>query len=260
MWKLGNRLGIVAVLWTSSLAAAEWGHLKGQFIYEGEPPVRKPLTITADKEFCGNKLILEEQLVVKPGTKGVANVVIGIYLARGAAKLPVHASYAETAQAVVHLDADGCRFNPHVCQLRTTQTLLIRNRNPIGDSAKIDTLQNPPINILLPVDAEVRQQYLISERVPARVSCSLHPWESGWLFVRDDPYLAVSDEDGKFEIKHLPTGKWTFQVWQEHAGYITRVKIAGRATTWTRGRAEIPIQPGDNDLGELRLSPDAFAK
>jgi hypothetical protein len=244
MQKLLYGLGIIGTLWASTLAAADWGYLRGRFVYEGEPPVRKPVTITTDKEFCGKKNILEEVVVVKPDTKGLANVAVWVYRARGDAPLPVHASYAETAKAAVHLDADGCRFNPHVCQLRTTQTLLIRNRNPIGDSAKIDTLQNPPINIMLPVSAEVRQQ----------------PWEAAWLLLREDPYMAVSDADGKFEIRNLPVGRWTFQVWHEHAGYVTQVKIKGKASTWTRGRVELPIKSGDNDLGELVLAADLFAK
>ena len=118
----------------------------------------------------------------------------------------------------------------------------------------------PPLNIMLPVGAEVRQQYQVPERLPVRVSCSLHPWESAWLVLRDDPYMAVSDEDGKFEIKNLPTGKLTFQVWHEHAGYVTRVKTAGKLSAWTRGRVELPVKAGDNDLGELVLPSDLFAK
>jgi len=49
------------------------------------------------------------------------------------------------------MDCHGCRFEPHAQVLRTTQTLLIRNLNLIGDSAKIDTLSNPPINIVIPI-------------------------------------------------------------------------------------------------------------
>ena len=221
MQKLRAGIGILAVLWTSSLTAAEWGHLQGRFVYEGEPPARKPLTITADKEFCGKHDIREEQLVVNPANRGVANVFVWLFLARGETPPAVHESYAATAKAEVLLDASGCRFEPHGCLLRTTQTLLIRNRNPIGDSAKIDTLANPPLNILLPIKSESRQQYPTPERLPVRVSCSLHPWESGWLLIKEHPYMAVSQADGKFAIRNIPCGRWTFQFWHEQAGYLT---------------------------------------
>jgi len=249
----------VAPLLMAASASFDGGNLKGRFVYDGQPPERKPLTITADKEFCGKKNILEENLVVNRANKGVANVIVCLYLGRGDAPPTVHDSYAATEKADVHLDADGCRFNPHVCLLRTSQTLVLRNLNPIGDSAKIDTLSNSPINIMLPIKSEVRQKYTAEERLPARVSCSVHPWESGWLVVKSHPYVAVSNEDGHFAIQDLPPGKWTFQFWHEQSGYLTEVKFQGKSTAWKRGRVELEIKRGENDLGELLLAPAMFA-
>ena len=260
MQKLRIGLGILAVLCTSLLRAAEWGHLQGRFLYGGEPPARKPLTITADKEFCGKHEILEEQLVVNSASRGVANVFVWLFLARGQTLPAIHESYVDTAKAEVLLDASGCRFEPHACLLRTTQTLLIRNRNPIGDSAKIDTLANPPLNILLPIKSESRQQYPAAERLPVHVSCSLHPWESGWLLIKEHPYVAISQADGTFAIRNIPCGRWTFQFWHEQAGYVTQAKVGGRLADWPRGRVELEIQAGGHDLGVMVLAPSLFAK
>lgn len=58
------------------------GDLLGRFVYDGDPPERKPVVVTADKEFCGKQNILEEHLVVDPGNRGLANVFIWLYLAR----------------------------------------------------------------------------------------------------------------------------------------------------------------------------------
>ena len=46
-------------------ASFDGGDLKGRFVYDGTPPARKPVVITADKEFCGKQNILEENLVVE---------------------------------------------------------------------------------------------------------------------------------------------------------------------------------------------------
>lgn len=240
-------------------ASFDGGDLKGRFVYDGTPPARKPVVITADKEFCGKQNILEENLVVDPTNRGVANVIVWLYLASGDPRPAIHNSYAETDKADVHMDCHGCRFEPHAQVLRTTQTLLTRNLNPIGDSVKIDTLSNPPINIVIPIGGQWRQAYASSERLPARVSCSLHPWESGWLLVKDHPYMAVSNADGSFAIKNVPPGKWTFQFWHEQSGYVTEVKVQGKAAAWKRGRAEFEIKPGANDLGDVLLAPDLFA-
>jgi hypothetical protein len=198
----------------ASASRAE-GDLQGRLVFDGVPPERKPVAITADQAFCGKQNILEEHLVVHPANRGLANVIVWLYLARGEPLPALHPAYRETEKAEVHLDCDGCRFEPHVCLLRTSQTLRIRNLNPIGDSAKIDTLNNPPINIQVPIKGDWRQSYANAERMPARVSCSLHPWESGWLLVQEHPYMAVSNADGRFAIRGLPPGKWTFQFWHE---------------------------------------------
>lgn len=249
----------VAPLLIAAGDSFDGGDLKGRFVYDGNPPVRKPVVITADQAFCGKQNILEENLVVNPANRGVANVIVWLYLARGDAPPAIHSSYAETEKAEVHMDCHGCRFDPHARVLRITQTLLIRNLNPIGDSAKIDTLSNPPINIVIPIEGQWRQSYASAERMPARVSCSLHPWESGWLLVKEHPYMAVSNADGSFAIKNLPAGKWTFQFWHEQSGYLTEVKFQGKPTAWKRGRVEFEIKPGENDLGDVLLAPDLFA-
>jgi hypothetical protein len=38
------------------------------------------------------------------------------------------------------------------------------------------------------------------------------------------------------------------------------VRLRGTATAWKRGRAELEIQAGVNDLGDLLLAPELFAK
>ncbi len=240
--------------------SAEWGDLKGRFVYDGSPPERKPVTITADHDFCGKKSILEEHLVVHPVNKGVANVIVWLYVGRTDKQPPVHASYEAAEDAAITLDASGCRFEPHVRLLRTSQTLMLRNLNPIGDNAKIDTLSNPPINVTLPIGAQVRQKYATEERLPVRVSCGIHPWESGWLLIKSHPYMAVSNEHGDFEIPRLPVGRWTFQFWHEQAGYLSEVTIGRTAVQWVRGRVDLDIGPDGRDLGDILLAPDLFKK
>ena len=45
---------------------------------------------------------------------------------------------------------------------------------------------------------------------------------SARLVVRPNPYFAVSDAKGNFEIKDLPAGELEFQVWHEHCGYVQK--------------------------------------
>jgi plastocyanin len=43
--------------------------------------------------------------------------------------------------------------------------------------------------------------------------CSVHPEMEGFVVVLQNPYFAVSDRDGKFEIKDVPPGTYTVGVW-----------------------------------------------
>jgi hypothetical protein len=45
-----------------------------------------------------------------------------------------------------------------------------------------------------------------------QVGCDVHPWMSAWLHVMPNPYFAVTDAEGRYEIKGLPPGKYTLEV------------------------------------------------
>jgi len=43
--------------------------------------------------------------------------------------------------------------------------------------------------------------------------CRVHPEMEGFIIVLQNPYFAVSDRDGKYEIKDVPPGAYTVAVW-----------------------------------------------
>jgi plastocyanin len=43
--------------------------------------------------------------------------------------------------------------------------------------------------------------------------CRIHPEMEGFVVVLQNPYFAVSDREGKFEIKDVPPGSYTLGVW-----------------------------------------------
>jgi hypothetical protein len=76
----------------------------------------------------------------------------------------------------------------------------------------------------------------------------------GYILPRDNPYAAVTGDDGSFEIKDIPAGTWEFQVWQEVAGYLAA------KPEWKKGKFKLEIKPGDNDLGTIQVPADLFKK
>ena len=258
-------LGVLVVA-SPTCAAAEWGNLSGRFVYDGVPPTPEKLKITSDQPVCGKHDLKSELLVVNPQNKGVQNIIVYLYQNKLGARLtpydskevPIHEDYLALEKEVVTMDNNACRFEPHIALVWTRQKVVLGNSDPVGHNVKIDCRDNPQSNDTIPSGGTIEKKFDKAERFPAPVSCSIHPWMKGWIVVRDTPYMAVTDANGKFEIKNLPAGEWQFMFWQEQAGYVSSVKINGKPEEWKRGLKTITIKPGPQDLGDMLLAPDLF--
>jgi plastocyanin len=249
---------ILSVIVVGSLASAgyaqEWGDLEGTFLFKGTPPTPAKINVDKDQQYCGPHNPVDETIVVNKDNKGLANVVV--YLNDPPpAKQKIHPDYEKDAKAEVIVDNEKCRFAPHVQGIRAGQTLVLGNKDPIGHNTKADFFNNTPFNDLIPAGGAVKKtNFSESEATPTEISCSIHPWMNGYLLVRDNPYFAVSDKDGKFTIKNLPAGEHTFKIWHE-TGYVGKASLGGKAATWQRGSAKFTIKAGANDLGKIEISP-----
>jgi hypothetical protein len=254
---------ILAVLaGSSSLAlAAGAGSLKAKFVYDGKAPAAKPLTIGADKAYCGKpefaKALVDESLVV--GAKGeLANVLIYMSPARGQ-KVAIHPNYEAKKKEKVILDNHGCRFEPHVALLWTEQIIELGNKDTVGHNTKIDGISGKSINPLLPPGAKLDEKFAVAERLPLIVGCNIHPWMRARLLIQDHPYFAKSGADGTLEIKDIPPGEYEFRVYHEAAGYVTGGKVGGKSVAWKAGKFTAKIEDGKvHDLGEVKVDPALF--
>jgi hypothetical protein len=243
------------VVLTAGSAHAQWGDLKLRFVVDGKAPAPAPLDITKDAAVCANpknpKLVNESFVVGKDG--GIKNVIVFLVPEKGS-KVKIHNSYAASEKAEVELDNKSCRFEPHVALVRTGQTLVLKNSDPVGHNSKLDFFANTPQNPIIPANGAfpIKPADLSkAEKRPTPVSCSIHPWMSGYVLVQDHPYMAVSDENGVVEIKNVPAGKHTFQAWQEGVGYV----VSSGKAKFVKGKADITIKDGANDLGEFKVKP-----
>jgi len=243
---------VVLIVAMAALAnAQEWGDLDGTFVLKGAAPTPAKLQITKDIEFCGKHNLVDESVVVGQGG-ALANVVVYLF---DTAKPKIHPDYEKTAKAEVVLDNKDCHFQPHVQGIRVGQTLLLGNKDPIGHNTKADFFENTPFNDLIPAGGQVKKTFAKEEKAPSPLSCSIHPWMNAYVIVREDPYFAVSDKDGKILIKNLPAGEHTFVVWSNK--FISNVTVNGKAPmpAWARGRVKVNIKAGMNSLGKVEVTP-----
>lgn len=233
---------------TAFAQAGKWATLKGQFLYGDKGaklPAAKIIVPSKDAEVCGDTKLFEEKLVVNPENRGIANMVVWLYKHKG----EVHPGYAKTAADTIKMDNKMLRFTPHTVAVRVGQTLEIGNSDPVGHNSLIGFIKNKGQNPMIPAMGSFKlgpKQIAKTEIVPSSVSCSIHPHMKGYIFVQDHPYVAVSDKDGKFEIKNIPAGKHTLRLW--NGKYVEDVKIDGKKTKWSKGKYKIDIKKDEEHV------------
>lgn len=246
---------IASLLTASTVSAQGFGNLTAKFVVTGKAPTPAKLDVNKDQQFCGKHGLVDETVVVgKDG--GLANVVVYLTPAIGQ-KVPANPNLKLPAE--VKIDNKNCRFAPHILVMTTDQKLVIGNSDPVGHNSKADLFANAPFNDLIPANGSVTKTLQKAERVPAGISCNIHPWMKGYLVVRDNPYVGVTDEEGNLKIDGIPAGEWAFTVWHE-TGYVKGAQ-KGKDLGWKRGKVTVKIAADkDADLGTVEVPAASLAK
>ncbi len=242
----------------SMAGAAEWGTLKGKFVYQGEF-VNKPITVTKDLEYCGKHNPKVETIVLGKD-HGLQNAFVYLYV-EPRKKVDIHPDYKPADLKPAVLDNNGCSFKPHALTIWTAQPFEVRSSDPIGHNTNLGTLQaNTPFNETVTNGSPITKKFEKTEPRPSPVTCNIHPWMSATVLIRDNPYMALSGEDGSFEIKNIPAGKQEFVLWHEASGYMRNMKV-GAAKTSRKGELKVTIPAGKTlDLGEIKVAPEILGQ
>lgn len=254
--------------------SADVATFSGRFVFDGQPPaevdyysdlsklqVDAPIPQGLDGRVAGVSATYHSYLQqkIRPRTAdqtlvvgkdgGLANIVVWVE----SKNIPWSARKAEDLKPAVLKLKDG-NFLPRVTTLMVGQNLLIENHDPIQLNLAADMMRNSSINMVLPVrnvDTPVRLSFPVPERLPVRYQSPFAAWANGVLVIRQNPYVAVTGEDGAFAFPELPPGEWEFRAWHERAGYVSH---------WPKGLFKLQIKPGENSLGTIRIKPEVFGQ
>lgn len=207
---------------------ASWATVKGQVVFPAGAavPERKALDVTQDKAHCLSKgPIQDEALFVNAKNKGIKNVVVWLRPDSTDPKAKLKAAEinpddGKRKAATVEIDQPCCMFTPRVTVVRAGDTLLVKNSSPVAHNFFCSTQNSGDHNPNIPAGQNYKIGPINAETAPIQYKCSIHPWMLGYIRVFDHPYYAVTDEDGKFEIKNAPVGKFRMVVWQEKQGFL----------------------------------------
>lgn len=236
--------------------------VRGRFLLEGAIPARVALNIDKETEICapGGKTVYSESLVVDEATQGIRDVVLF------ADKVPAewcHESAKPGSKTDPFVfDQKECVFLTHMAALQVSQPLKILNSDNTGHNTNMKPTKNPPMNALIPREGVVWQPKA-AESQPFEANCSIHPWMSAWVLVRDNGYFAVTKPDGSFEIANLPAGvPVELKVWQEKSKFLGSVKLdegsGEKPVTWKRGSYMVTLQPDEQREIVVKVPASAF--
>jgi hypothetical protein len=264
---LGSALGVGSgfeVLWPTRVSAFEdpgnkdkaWGTVKGRIVWKSDDAPPKPREIDlmkfglkpADYQWFSSKgPIYTEDWVINPENKGIKWTYVWMIPNGGGtkAKLAVHPSLAKSPEDPVAFEQPCSGFAPHAVAVRQGQKLIVKNDSPVvhafqwnGFAQTGNQIMNPGVKIEIP--------NLVAERQALKVSCAPHPWESAWIRVFDHPYFTLTDANGNFEIRNVPSGNHRIVVWHETAGWLGGNTGRNGATLLVEGG-------GISDMGEVGM-------
>jgi plastocyanin len=221
-WLILLLLGIVTLplqgLSYEAITVSDGGTIVGEVKYAGDPPAPEKIDVTKDPNICGTEPKLSPALVVG-ANKGIKDVVASLpSIQKGKAlgkpeKPPV-------------LDQKNCEYHPYAQIIPVNTTLEIINSDDVLHNVKTKGGAKTSFNIAQP---KFKRKLTVEFKNPeiVQVECNVHGWMNAIIVVEDNPYDALTDANGSFNITDVPPGKYTLKVWHSKLGEQTKEVTVG---------------------------------
>lgn len=204
-----NPLLGAACLLASGISLA--GTIEGVVNFSGPAPKPQKLNRKSDP-ICAKKEFDDETILTSKDGKTLQNVLVRVTGNVAGGKMPT---------GDVMVDQRDCMYRPRVQGAVEGQKIMVRNNDGTlhnvhtydGTKTLFNQAQppkSPPIEKPIPKTANV-----------VKLKCDVHPWMTGFVVVSKSPFFAVSEANGKFEIKDVPAGSYTVEAWHEKLGTKT---------------------------------------
>lgn len=194
---------------------SQFGSVGGTVNYDGTKPTPKKIDMSQDP-VCAKKGENSVETIMG-NAQGLQNVFV--YVKDG------YNGPADVPTDKVTIDQEGCRYHPHVLGVMAGQTIEVKNSDntthnihptPSTESGNREWNESQG-----PGAAPLEKQFGRPE-IMLPVKCNQHPWMKMYINVAKNPYFAVTDADGKFNIKDLPPGDYTLAAVHETLGEQTQ--------------------------------------
>jgi plastocyanin len=199
------------------------GTIKGHVRLMGKLPGNSVIRMGLDpkcNEMNKGKQVVQE--TVKATIDGsLANVLV-----RLEGKFPASA----VPKTPVVIDQQHCIYSPRVVGVRVGQFLEVRNSDNLAHNVHSNSNLDNAFNVSQAKAGVVNTFKMKSEEV-FRLGCDIHHWMMAYVGVVSNPYFAVTDASGNFQITNVPAGTYTIVGWHERYGPVKKtVKVTAGGT------------------------------
>ena len=218
-----------------TVVVADGAVLRGTVTFQGTVPEPKEFELRRypDRAFCGaisdgegNRLLKEVNVGQSGGLKDVVVVVEGVQGGK-----PFTFTNAR-------IESDVCEFLPFVTVVSDKRELTVINLDPVSHDIQGYTYDQSGVDIVLhrpslKATGTTDIVHLVKGRKVFTMQCGMHPYMQNWGYAIDNPYYAVTDQDGSFSIGDLPPGAYRVKAWHPILGTQEReltVEPNGTAT------------------------------
>ncbi len=209
----GGAADVESAAQTPYKATGQEGSITGTVSFVGAAPAPKGISMDADPVCASSSPDAYAEDLVVNGDK-LANVLVYIKDGKVGDKNFAGFSFDAPGQPAT-LDQRGCQYVPHVIGVQVNQTVNVLNSDQTAHNVNVDAKQNEKFNQGQPPKGPpITRQFKRAETV-IPVKCNQHPWMRAYVGVLQHPFFAVTDRDGKFEIKGVPPGTYTLVAWHE---------------------------------------------
>ena len=191
------------------------GSIKGRVSLTGKVPSPRffPLIASPNLEYCnrisdgkGHRILFDFTVSESRGLKNTVVKLIGVLKGK---------PFRNKIQKMV---MNRCHTPKYVIGARNGETLLLENTDPIRHEIVAYEFTDGGVNQRShrPVDAntsQTRDIFVKSKTENFLIKCNLHPFLQSRGIIVENPYYAITDEEGNFSIRNVPPGTYKVIAW-----------------------------------------------
>jgi len=193
------------------------------------------------------------------------------------------------------IEAKDCRFVPFTTVMREKRDVVVVNMDPVmHDIQAYETSQLGPrmlFNVPLPINlhhprdlkdrsddvamyhthqpGEPMKQFvdLTKGRKVFVMQCGFHAYMESWGLAMENPYYAITDQDGRFEIGDIPPGTYKMMIWHPYLSGTKEQTVTIQPKSQVKVNIKIPAPSGrlyaneksDNNYTRFGITDDALS-